>query len=1069
MAEPPLVKPDPKFVNQMQKIIRPISSGYELKQDIAPEIKRNLPSEIPENKKQGLNINAPLFIPKGKHLVGNEKKKDYPGNNFNNYYPQQYMNNMNNIPYMNSMNNMNNMSNMSSMNSNSYYNQYYYPNNTYQKQFQNQPGFYPPNFGSYVNNNMQNQYNNQYRNKHNMNTSDYNKNQNSQKTPLTNSYNTQTFNKQANKSLIPLKPTENSFIPKSMRETTNKPAEDVITNLNTNAPEYTPQNVSLKKKEEEIKKMKEKEKEKEEKAEKKEEKETKEAKENVKNEEKTEEQKQNKESQKEEEKKNKANDENNSEHRNKSNLFKLLESNDNDNAKKSKPKEKAKHIGNDKSENTQSYKNNKKKQKTLVDQKIDQVNTKGKRLKEEEERKKEEERKRKEEEEKIRREEEKKRKEEERKRREEEERKREEEEKRKREEEEERRKAEEERRKQLELEEQKRKEEEEKNKVIEKKYFIVFKNRKSEKKEYKYTFEYIMQFKNWKISKEDELLTNSVKQHFKDFEEEEREGGKRKKNEGKINKNRSSAPEYSQQPKTGLTNNETPANSMEKWARKDMTKEIKAAEEYKQKLEETIKDDPIKRNLRGFLNMLTKDNYDQIKQDILGVIRDNVEYQIKFLDVLFQKAVLERAYVALYAKLCKELDKELPQKNTPKEPKETKDGEKKIPKATSIMRAKLLDKCKEIFQIKKNETFDEYIKEKDPQEREYKLKKFILGNVYFITELIKIKILSKKIAPVCINNLFERYESSKADQKLKLINLQAIVIFTDQFGSLVHAQEKKIDSKDAKAFKESIDKIFQKLDQVKDDQSLPGYIYYSIINLIEKRKNNYQMSKHEEYMIAKSRKEVEKELENQDQITQENINDRMKKGLTDYKDFVEEEGESDKYPWKETTYLYDKKGKDLDDILEGYIEGCGDFIEKQSNIKYAKSYIKELIEYYSSKIHKKEKIQLKHRLINLFERVRDFALETPSIYDIYAYVIWIFLENDIMEVEDLEGIIIEKDAIEEDYSIVSSIFKKVYGLYKIPKFKMELGKFSYINKNKDIFDWVFNQDENEEEEEKNEE
>ena len=226
----------------------------------------------------------------------------------------------------------------------------------------------------------------------------------------------------------------------------------------------------------------------------------------------------------------------------------------------------------------------------------------------------------------------------------------------------------------MELEEQRRKEEEEKNKVIEKKYFIVFKNRKSEKKEYKYTFEYIMQFKNWKISKEDELLTDSVKQHFKDFEEEEREGGKRKKNDGKINKNRSSAPEYSQQPKTGLANNETPASSMEKWARKDMTKEIKAAEEYKQKLEETIKDDPIKRNLRGFLNMLTKDNYEQIKQDILGVIKDNVDYQIKFLDVLFQKAVLERAYVALYAKLCKELDKELPQKNTPKEPKETKDG-----------------------------------------------------------------------------------------------------------------------------------------------------------------------------------------------------------------------------------------------------------------------------------------------------------------------------------------------------------------------------------------------------------
>ena len=1038
MAEPPLVKPDPKFVNQMQKIIRPISSGYELKQDIAPEIKRNLPSEIPENKKQGLNINAPLFIPKGKHLVGNEKKKDYPGNNFNNYYPQQYMNNMNNIPYMNSMNNMNNMSNMSSMNSNSYYNQYYYPNNTYQKQFQNQPGFYPPNFSSYVNNNMQNQYNNQYRNKHNMNTSDYNKNQNSQKTPLTNSYNTQTFNKQANKSLIPLKPTENSFIPKSMRETTNKPAEDVITNLNTNAPEYTPQNVSLKKKEEEIKKMKEKEKEKEEKAEKKEEKETKEAKENVKNEEKTEEQKQNKESQKEDEKKNKANDENNSEHRNKSNLFKLLESNDNDNAKKSKPKEKAKHIGNDKSENTQSYKNNKKKQKTLVDQKIDQVNTKGKRLKEEEERKKEEERKRKEEEEKIRREEEKKRKEEERKRREEEERKREEEEKRKREEEEERRKAEEERRKQLELEEQKRKEEEEKNKVIEKKYFIVFKNRKSEKKEYKYTFEYIMQFKNWKISKEDELLTNSVKQHFKDFEEEEREGGKRKKNEGKINKNRSSAPEYSQQPKTGLTNNETPANSMEKWARKDMTKEIKAAEEFKQKLEETIKDDPIKRNLRNFLNMLTKDNYDKIKQNIIDTIKEKVEYQEKFLDVLFQKAVSERAYVELYARLCRKK------------------------KETSVMRGKLLDKCKEIFTIENNEKFDEYIKEKDPEERENKLKKFVLGNVYFITELIKIKILSKKIAPVCIKNLFKRYEKEEGDEKLKLINIQAIVIFTDQFGTLVHSQEKKIISKDAEEFKKSIDEIFQKLDKVKDEKGLPGYIKYKIINLIEKRKSGYQKSKLEEYRTAKSKKEVIQELENQDQITQDNINDKIKGGLEDYRDFVEEEGSSAKYPWKETTYLYDKKEKGLDDILEGYIVSCGDFIEKENNIKYAKDYIKELIEYYSDKIKKKEKKDLRIRLFNLLEIVRDYALETPQIYDIYAYVISIFIDSNIMEISDLEEIIKEKDSNEKDLKVVSDILEKAYNYYKGKIFREELSKFNYIKNNTELFKWVYNSEETEE-------
>ena len=54
----------------------------------------------------------------------------------------------------------------------------------------------------------------------------------------------------------------------------------------------------------------------------------------------------------------------------------------------------------------------------------------------------------------------------------------------------------------------------------------------------------------------------------------------------------------------------------------------------------------------------------------------------------------------------------------------------------------------------------------------------------------------KKFKLVCINNLFERYE------KLKLINLQVVVIFTEQFGNLVHSQEKKIDSKESEEFKE---------------------------------------------------------------------------------------------------------------------------------------------------------------------------------------------------------------------------------------------------------------------------
>ena len=129
-----------------------------------------------------------------------------------------------------------------------------------------------------------------------------------------------------------------------------------------------------------------------------------------------------------------------------------------------------------------------------------------------------------------------------------------------------------------------------------------------------------MQFKDWKMSNQEDLLTKEVLDHFENFKEEEREGGggkKKKRDDGK--------PYYksNQMSSKGINNfktqntkeapNSTPAptqeNSMEQWARKDLTKEIKAAEEFKQKLEETIKDDPIKRNLRGFFHFILEPNH----------------------------------------------------------------------------------------------------------------------------------------------------------------------------------------------------------------------------------------------------------------------------------------------------------------------------------------------------------------------------------------------------------------------------------------------------------------------------
>ena len=260
--------------------------------------------------------------------------------------------------------------------------------------------------------------------------------------------------------------------------------------------------------------------------------------------------------------------------------------------------------------------------------------------------------------------------------------------------------------------------------------------------------EYISQFQNWKISNETKLLNNDIINHInlmKDFISEY----PKEKDKKFYNLN--------------ININNIPKENLEKWGRKDITNEIKLAENYKENLDKLKLKDPIKYDLIELLNMLTVDNYEETKNSIFNIISKNINYQEKFLDVILQKAVNEKAFVNLYAKLCKELDVILPQRI------EKINNSKKVP---SIMRTKLLDKCREIFKIDNNNQFNDYIKESDPSEREEKLKKFILGNVNFIGELIKNQILSRKNILGCINNLFKRYEKVGGDKLLKLFNLE---------------------------------------------------------------------------------------------------------------------------------------------------------------------------------------------------------------------------------------------------------------------------------------------------------
>ena len=89
-----------------------------------------------------------------------------------------------------------------------------------------------------------------------------------------------------------------------------------------------------------------------------------------------------------------------------------------------------------------------------------------------------------------------------------------------------------------------------------------------------------------------------------------------------------------------------------------------------------------------------------------------------------------------------------------------------------------------------------------------------MGNVNFITELMKIKILSKKVGPDCLKNLYDRCQKVDLDKTLRELTIEAIIVFTEKFGRIIYEEDKSIKAKDKEEYQAKIDDIFKKLEKI---------------------------------------------------------------------------------------------------------------------------------------------------------------------------------------------------------------------------------------------------------------
>ncbi|CAB3403981.1 unnamed protein product [Caenorhabditis bovis] len=286
--------------------------------------------------------------------------------------------------------------------------------------------------------------------------------------------------------------------------------------------------------------------------------------------------------------------------------------------------------------------------------------------------------------------------------------------------------------------------------------------------------------------------------------------------------------------------------------------------------EEQAKIKEVCKKVRSLMNKITPTSKEDLIAEFISYnVSSNAEQLKNVVNIIFDKAVDEPKFCALYAEVCKE--------QVDHEPKQ--DGKK------SLFRDRILTRTQEAFQDKSLEEnqakLAEVEKETDIAKRDklkaelldeqLKLRRRKFGNMTFIGHLYRNYLLSTKIVQSCIYELFKSMkdiEFSKKGAELKPINLDEESIHCGlQLIETIGAIIEKSKEQNAQVF---LDQWMTRLDNAKNLCS--NKIRFYIMNIIELRKNKWIPRKSVE-TGPKKIEDIHKEIR-QEQIENEKARDQ---------------------------------------------------------------------------------------------------------------------------------------------------------------------------------------------------
>ncbi|KAF8054978.1 eukaryotic translation initiation factor isoform 4G-2 [Scenedesmus sp. PABB004] len=245
------------------------------------------------------------------------------------------------------------------------------------------------------------------------------------------------------------------------------------------------------------------------------------------------------------------------------------------------------------------------------------------------------------------------------------------------------------------------------------------------------------------------------------------------------------------------------------------------------------------RSVKGILNKLTPEKFERLLNQLLEVVTtaDVLKHTIA---LVFENAVAQPTFCAMYADLCLSLSKELPSFPPP-------EGDDK----PVAFRRVLLNTCQDEFEGAA-QAREELSTLSDPAERaaaEKRVKSRTLGTVRLIAELYRQEVVKEAIITVCLRELLEVREGGSAPPEDNIESACEMVSITGK--SLAAAESKKT--------RDALDAYLARLARLGDDKTLSSRVRFLIRDVLDMSKNRWVPRR--ETFTAKKLDEVHAEAE----------------------------------------------------------------------------------------------------------------------------------------------------------------------------------------------------------------